>query len=260
MARRIDELRSIIGAGRAGAALDWVAGVDGCRGGWLVALAAYRPGEPTPAATRTLLCTDFAHVLALAECPCPVAVDMPIGLPERCLPGGRTCDREARARLGPGWTATVFSPPARPALHAGDHAEAMRRQGGGLSLQAFNLVPKIRDLDAAMTPALQGRVIEAHPELAFRSLNGDRPLRHRKKTPAGARERMRLLRAAFRARTPDPVGVRLELGPRLVARDDVLDAWVLVHVASRFRRGEAQRVPASQPPTDARGLRMEIWF
>jgi predicted RNase H-like nuclease len=259
MVRRIEELRSIIEGGRPDAAPVWVAGVDGCRGGWVVALAAYRAAEAMPSAMRTLLCERFGEVLALAESPRAIAVDMPIGLPERFSPGGRACDRAARAVLGPGWTASVFSPPARAALHAGDHAEAMRRQGGGLSLQAFNLVPKIREVDAAITPDLQGCVIEAHPELVFRGLNGDRALRHRKKTPAGVRERMRLLRAALGPRVPDPARTRLHLGLRAMAPDDVVDAWALADAARRFLCGAARRVPEGRPATDARGLRMEIW-
>ena len=43
-----------------------------------------------------------------------------------------------------------------------------------------------------MTPALQQRVYEAHPELAFQALAGH-PIQDRKKTVAGREERLRVL-------------------------------------------------------------------
>jgi predicted RNase H-like nuclease len=41
--------------------------------------------------------------------------------------------------------------------------------------------------------------------------------------------------------------------------DDVLDACVAAWTAERIARDEAKRLPCD-PPRDARGLRMEIWF
>jgi len=206
------------------------------------------------------LCLHFQDVLELTEQPAIIAVDMPIGLTDRFVEGGRGCDRDARTLLGPGWTASVFSPPARAALDAPDHAEAMKRQGGGLSIQSFNIAPRIREVDSQLSPALQGRVFEAHPELAFRHLNGGAPLAWRKHTEAGRRERIRLLREVFREHLPDAMTARRRLGATAVGVDDILDACVLAHVAWLIRRREAYRVPAAEPPRDARNLRMEIWF
>ena len=64
----------------------------------------------------------------------------------------------------------------------------------------------------------------------------------------------------FGAALPDPAGVRLRLGPRGLAIDDVIDALMLADVARRIHRHEAHRVPVGDPPLDAHGLRMEIWF
>lgn len=237
-----------------------VAGVDGCRGGWVVVLAAHHGEGHQPAAMMVHLCATFGEVLGLAEQPVVIAVDMPIGLNDRFAEGGRRCDQDARRLLGPGWTASVFSPPARAALDAPDHREAMRRQGGGLSIQSFNIAPRIREVDALMSPATQARVFEAHPELAFRHVNGGRPLDARKHTEAGRRERIRLVREIFGERLPDAMAARRQLGATAVGMDDVLDACVLSHVAWLIRRREAYRVPAMEPPRDARDLRMEIWF
>src|SRR4030095_8671378 len=81
---------------------------------------------------------------------------------------------------------SVFTPPIRPLLDA-THYEHVRPYG--VSVQAFHILPKIRQVDRLMTPALQQRVYEAHPELAFLTLTGH-PMRHNKKTPAGHEERV----------------------------------------------------------------------
>src|SRR6266700_814257 len=84
-----------------------VAGVDGCRAGWLVVHGG-----------RAAVCTDFAEVLTALPDDAVVAVDMPIGLVDEHEPGGRAVDRAARARLG-AKRSSVFSPPPRCALEIG---------------------------------------------------------------------------------------------------------------------------------------------
>jgi len=236
----------------------WTAGVDGCRGGWVVVLAGYRANLARPIGVRARLCSSFGDVLTLAERPVAIAVDIPIGLLQRAVPGGRVCDRDAR-RLLRGRASSVFSPPARPALDNDGYADAMSRNGGGMSKQAFNILPKIREVDALLTPGMQKRVFEMHPELAFATLGGA-PMSHNKKTPQGRRERVRLLRAAVGGSFRDPSRLRLELGAARVAVDDVVDAYVLALGAQRIHLGTARRVPAGAPLTDAKGLRMEIWY
>jgi predicted RNase H-like nuclease len=237
----------------------WTAGVDGCRGGWVVLLAGFRASEAAPVQLDWRVCARFDSVLALEERPAAIAVDMPIGLLERAAPGGRACDRAARGLLRWPRASSVFSPPARPALVNDGYVDAMARNGGGMSKEAYNILPKIRELDALLAPQAQSRVFEAHPELAFAALAGH-PMRHNKKTSAGRRERLRCLRTVFGAAFRDPLRVRLELGTRAVALDDVIDAYVLADAARRIQTGRASRLPPGAPPLDARGLRMEIWY
>jgi predicted RNase H-like nuclease len=237
----------------------WTAGVDGCPGGWIVVLAGMHANAQQPVQMVSRLCRVFADVLCLPERPVSIAVDMPIGLLDRALPGGRLCDREARALLGRPRASSVFSPPTRKALAARCYAEVAALNGAGMSKEAFNILPKIREIDALIGPAWQDRLVEAHPELAFLGFAG-RPMVHNKKTAAGRRERMRLLRQILGRVCVDPVRVRVEHGLGRVAVDDVLDACALAIVAMRRWRGQAQRLPAHRPPRDARGLRMEIWF
>jgi predicted RNase H-like nuclease len=237
----------------------WVAGVDGCRGGWLVILCALAEGAAAPLRVTSRLCTHFAAVLAMPEQPIAIAVDMPIGLLERHVPGGRKCDRDARALLGRPRSSSVFTPPTRPGLTAATYSEAASLNGAGMSKESFNILPKIREIDAVLMNNDQQRVFEAHPELVFARLAGG-PLRHNKKTPQGRRERARLLRNLFAASFQAPLRIRLAHGLRHVALDDVADAYVLAHVARCIHSGTARRVPEAEPPCDTRGLRMEIWY
>ena len=236
----------------------WVAGVDGCPAGWVAVC-----WNGTDA--RLALCAAFADVLELPEAPVAIAVDIPIGLPERAQKGGRPCDVEARAGLG-GRQSAVFAVPARAAVAEQEyrracavalaHSDPPRK----ISKQCFNLFPKIREVDALMTPALQDRVFECHPEAAFRAMNGRRPLQEPKKVKSRPYEpglelrRALLLRRGFAAdflgATPFP---KSKVGP-----DDILDACACAWSAARIARGDATRFPAD-PPVDATGLRMEIW-
>ena len=230
-----------------------MSGADGCRGGW--AVATLRDGRVSVRRVERL--AD-----ALAEPPTVLAVDMPIGLPTAAERGGRLADRLARQRLGAARGRSVFSPPARRALAAETHAQAsaLNRASGpdapGLSIQAYNLFDKIREVDALVTPARQAgdagvRIVEAHPEVAFAEISGGPGLAASKKTADGRARRLGLLRAAGIAA---PETFRLPGVPK----DDVVDALACLVVAVRVAEGRALRLPPN-PPRDARGLAQEIW-
>jgi predicted RNase H-like nuclease len=239
-----------------------VAGVDGCPGGWLVVL---RPLHD-PAAATVRLCPTFTDVLALDPPPAMIAVDIPIGLPDRVGPGGRPADVAARTVLGARQSA-VFSVPSRTAVMSPDYrtacdaAFATSDPPRKVSKQAYNLFPKIREVDALLTPALQARVREVHPEVAFAALNGWQPLALPKKVKSGPHApgldlRRALLTAAgyHAALLTVPIAVkRRDVGP-----DDVLDAAANAWTAARLVHGTARRFP-DRPPYDARGLACEIW-
>ena len=229
----------------------WMAGVDGCPAGWVVVGVSAQTRHAT-----VRLCPSFGAVLELHPKPARIAIDIPIGLLDERQSGGRECDRLARRQL-PGRASSVFSPPTRGLLEATRYSQV---RGHGLSIQAFGIVPKIREVDRLMTPGLQQRVYEAHPELAFRSLVGT-PMRHSKKTPAGREERLRALEqlAPFRAVRDLLDTVATSYRRSQIGLDDFLDACVLAWLAGRIATGEAQRLPA-QPPLDAKGLRMEMWY
>ncbi|MCA1244073.1 DUF429 domain-containing protein [Stappia stellulata] len=235
-----------------------VAGVDGCKAGWLVVT---RPLQGTAAPTVAVV-PQFRDILA-DETLAVIAVDMPIGLPDRAGIGGRGPERCVRPHLGQRQS-SVFSVPSRAAVACTDYREACAvalatsDPPKKVSKQAFYLFPKIREIDALMTPDLEARVYEVHPELAFWRLNGEAPMSLPKKvksavSPAGLDQR-----AALLAGHGFPEAFLNARPPRGAARDDLIDACVNAVIAQRIADGEAMPFPPAFE-RDAKGLRMAIW-
>jgi predicted RNase H-like nuclease len=237
----------------------WRAGADGCRSGWCVALRRESFAEIRIVVVRTTAgLFDLRHAAGLDSEPVRIVVDLPIGLLSEARAGGRTCEQEARTLVGPRRNSVFFSP-ARCALAATSHAEASRLNAAGrpglkLSAQCYGLFPKIREVDALITPELQeARIREGHPECSFAVMNDDEGARFAKSKYFGMKERLRLLRdvAGYGG-----VEEMLETD-RAASDDDVLDAVACLWTAERIDRGEARILP-SKDERDERGLRMAI--
>jgi len=217
-----------------------LAGADGCRAGWVVIV------DLGDEHTDALVLATFDDVLALGAD--VVGIDIPIGLP---TVGPRTCDVAARARLG-SRRSSVFPAPVRAVLGATDHADAVARSraacGRGISIQAWNLVAKIAEVDSSVVPG--DPVFEVHPELSFTTLAGA-PLATRKKGREGRTERLTLLASQF----PD-VTDHLATKPPGCAPDDVLDAYAVLWTVRRIAACTAE--VHGDGATDDRGLPMAI--
>lgn len=226
-------------------------GLDGCRGGWVMAR---REASGAVACTVIANLDDLAHQLPIPEV---VGIDIPLGLPER---GARRCDVDARRRLGPRGS-SVFPAPVRAVLHVEDYAAANARHratdGRGLSKQAWNLIPKIREADALARRSRewQERLHEVHPELSFAMMSGDVPMRAAKRHPEGQRMRMEALAAVFGAHVVDAAVAGRDR--RTTQADDVLDALAVLWSAERLVQGEAE-VLGDPAARDATGLVMRI--
>lgn len=246
-----------------------IAGVDGCKGGWVVA---FGHGWPPRELPRLVLCLTFADVVAMTQCYVALVVDMPIGLPS-ASDWPRACDMAAQALLRAtvatqkrrvaGASSRVFHAPPREALDAETPMEFQQRHkqlcgGKGAGLPVWGLVPKLREVDAVMTRALQERVREFHPELAWMRLAGKvLPSKHR---PEGVAARRQLLEPHVPG-LDDLLAPRREIG-RGIAEDDVLDALVGLRVAHGLAQTpiEAKRLPRGAAPHDENGLRSEVWY
>jgi predicted RNase H-like nuclease len=247
-----------------------IAGVDGCKAGWIAVIR-------DDTGTNARVFGSFEGLLATMPDDAVVAVDMPIGLPDFTTKGGRGPEMLVRPLLGQRQS-SVFSIPSRAAVHA-DSADftdleswyaAHRRSSEvamrtsepprGVSIQAFGIFAKIREIDALMIarPELRERVIESHPEVAFWRLNGGQAMRLPKKikgrvNPDGMEERKSLLGRVGHERS-----FLDQAPPRGAAADDFLDACAMMLIAERHRHGETTSFP-SPPGRDINGIPVAIW-
>jgi predicted RNase H-like nuclease len=251
-------------------------GVDGAPGGW-VAACCFAPDPDVAVEQRRSEPRFFTTIAAVVEWRAnqpggpgaPVAVDIPIGLPETvCY---RPCDREARGRLGERRN-SVFQPPARYLLSAAepvdgkppkakqvfarvqelvaarkDAAAAEAAAAGaavaevlGLSQQGAGILLKVAEVDAFLLAerAPDGRLprqewlFEVHPELSVIAMNSGAAL-PRKATAHGQLQRLDLVRAQF----PDAEQrVRAWEGGARYSLLDICDAYAACWTALRFAR------------------------
>ncbi len=223
-----------------------VIGVDGCPAGWIAVTWG-------PTVSHKLFHT-FNEVLEIkAEV---IAVDMPIGLPAGY---GREAEKSARKVLGKR-KSSIFPIACRSAVICNTYDEAciISRAHSNPpkcpSRQSFAIFPKIREIDALVSPALQSRIHEVHPEVIFWAMNGNVEMRHSKKKPEGQNERkLALLTGNF------PLSELLAATYRKsdVADDDLIDACACAWAARRIFEGMAVCFPEN-PPRDERGLEMCI--
>ena len=219
-----------------------VLGVDGWRGAWVGARLDGR-------AVELLALPDAAAVLAVPDVEV-VGIDMPIGLSDD---GVRACDVEARRRLGRAG-GSVFPTPVRAVLATDDYAEARALSRAATdpprapSAQSFQLVKAIRSLDEVLGDPPTDRVVEVHPELAFRALDPD--LRDAKGTARGMARRLAALRTVM------DVDAALLAAPPRVPAVDALDACAAAWSARRIADGTAECV--GDGATDTRGRPMRI--
>jgi predicted RNase H-like nuclease len=182
-----------------------------------------------------------------------LGIDIPIGL----LDGTRACDLAARKLLGQPRGRSVFPAPCRAALLASGHpaASAVNRRitSKGLTIQAWCIGPKIKQVDDALTPERQKWAFEVHPEVCFWALNQQSAMQHSKKTEAGRSKRLDLLCTVF----PD-IRQHLLNRPPGVAKDDLLDAAAAAWTALRRHRHESRCVCTLE--RDAKGLEVTICY
>jgi predicted RNase H-like nuclease len=228
-------------------------GIDGCPGGW-IALGAAVESPLGGADLETIVESTFEGLIAKIQAQSPgqstdcnfnISIDMPIGLPDRS--GFRPCDRLARTQLGPR-RSSIFPVPSRIDLQA---TEFSQLKGSGLSIQAFNLFKKIRQLDSWINPARQLYCRETHPELVFQRLNQGIPLLS-KSTSVGRDQRNQLISGFI---------PKIAVLPPLKGckHNDLLDAAALL-ISVHQRLNCLQTLCLDSCQVDQRTLRMEICY
>lgn len=227
----------------------YVVGVDGCRGGWV---AVTLSGSTWNARIHPTF-VDLVESYPDAD---RIAIDIPIGLATGVRRGA---DAGAKVMIRERRNSVFWSPDARILDYSDMAAANQFLLNVGLpriSIQTWCIVPKMREVNRAMTPELQDQVIEVHPEVSFAALAG-RPMLHPKHRQPGYDERANLLREALGIAITER---RLAFGIARPAKpDDLLDAVVAAWTARRAASCIAGRLPET-PEVNDDGLRMEIVY
>lgn len=243
----------------------WLAGVDSCPKGWIAVFV-----RPSGQEGLTRVFSRFSEILAAPEAPALIAVDIPIGLPQRAGQGGRDAERSARSLLNRR-RPSVFSVPSRRAVYAEvgpfenlHEKEAARKRASIISeetsepprkiaMQSFAIFPKIREVDQTVQSKPPQRIFEIHPEIAFWLMNGRSEVAEPKKTKSGAEIRKQLL-----IKWKLPANLVHGDTPKGANRDDLLDAIACAAIARRLHTDDARPLP-NPPPHDELGIPMAIW-
>ncbi len=229
----------------------YLVGVDGCRAGWLCFRVHARGRD-----VEVNFVSCFHDLLQFEGFQSLIAIDIPIGLPSA---GSRDCDVAARKLLGRPRGSAVFPAPVRAVLRARTFGEACSlsrdAHSKAISRQAFAIVPKIREVDNRMTPDMQGRIYEVHPEVSFWAMNGQQAMRHSKRKREGLEERLNALSSHF-SNIPELLA---SVDSAWAKPDDLLDAAAAAWSAERIAGGDGTCVTDSVQ-IDTKDLRMNIFY
>jgi predicted RNase H-like nuclease len=231
------------------------AGIDGCKLGWI--LISFDEGEEAYRAIET----DEGLKAAFEEFD-RIFIDMPIGLEDEKYT--RECDAQLRKALGAEYSSSVFTPPIRPALHAPSYAEAnmvsFDYTEKKLSLQAWNITPKIKLIDRLLTSeeSFKEKVLESHPELLYQHLN-DGMIFQKKNLKKGIHHRLGLIV------DEEPVAddffrdIKEEYRRSDIGEDDIVDAMVLALYAKWSKDKPIKTLP-KVAEVDSEGLPKAVHY
>jgi predicted RNase H-like nuclease len=194
---------------------------------------------------------DLLSVLDRRPSFATVVLHAPIGLADEPCGGDRPCDVAARQALGWPRRVAVERVPSRPALLAPTYDEA-RAIEPWLTRRQWHRLWWARDVMTSLQPYHQRRVYSGHPELTFRLLNEDRPLRTSPWWPEGQAERIALIGS----RVPGLADLVADPPPG-VRPDRLVDAAAMLWSARRLGARVMARLPES-PTWDAAGIRTEL--
>lgn len=220
-----------------------IAGVDGCKQGW-VGVWLDNSGSLAGAA----FCTTLEELLQGIPNLMTAGVDMPIQLLDA---PARPADTQARKALGPERGRSVF--PALPRFVIEDrwlsagfeevNQECRQLYGRAFSRQSLHLRNKIAEVNEVSRNGFP--VIEVHPELSFTAMNNSKPPGFSKKSWGGIRERISLLQSEGISLWDSALHQVQHL-----AADDIIDAAAAAWSAHRFSFGKAISYPPGNQPAN----------
>jgi len=188
-----------------------------------------------------------------------ILIDIPIGLSSTHFK--RTVDTQARTFLDKR-KSSIFSPPSREALSADNYKEALAInrtiEGKGISIQAYNIGAKIKEVDDwYATKPEQLQIYEAHPELCFKTLHQGRDLEHSKHEKKGIELRQHIIFQQEYALKKVYDHLMLTYKRNQLKPDDILDAMALYLIN---RMSEKLKVVTDDNTIDETGKKVGIVY
>lgn len=236
----------------------YIIGIDACKFGW-VAIGINQSQEFSISKHST-----FYSIISTYPNAEKHLVDMVIGLANKNHP--RDVEKLAREKLKPNRTSTVFTPPCREAIYKKNHEAAKKKNiaitGKSISIQAWNIVPKIREVDEFVlkNKNLRSKINEAHPELCFATLNNGNPMRFKKSIKEGENERLALLSLFYpKAKIIFEEGSTSFL-KKEVKNDDIIDALGLAVTGWLGMQNGFDFLISKNKKQDIYGLEMNMCF
>ena len=226
-----------------------VMGIDGCRAGWFCTK--IEKNKILSFHIIKNLNDQFLTESNLSH----IGIDIPLQLSET---GKRLAELEARLILKKR-ACTIFSPPAIKALSAKNYSEAceinFKECGNRISKQSWNLFPKIKQAQEFLknNSIRKLGVFEIQPELSFMAMNNMKLIEKSKKTEAGKKLRIKLIRNFFPNFSFS--SIRKNFKKNEVLDDDILDSISIVWSTQRIVDKIAQFVPKNSENTN-----MKIYF
>ena len=235
-------------------------GIDGCRGGWL-AVTLKSGNTASFFEARLFAAGDHPALAELCDGSELVLIDIPVGLPD----GNRERESDRLVRRGLGKKgSSIFPVPSRDAVYAEDYETAcminLEQKGKKISKQAWNLIPKIKDVDLFLRnqPGCRKMMRESSPEYAFELLAGS-PLTYKKTEQDGIEERLALCVSRFASAKLIFDTCMNRFLRKACAPHDILDSLVLALSAEGAAAGRRLEMPA-EPEYDRFGIPMQAVF
>ncbi len=230
-----------------------VAGIDGCKKGWLMVKCSdnnYSYGVYKNISELINDNKDLERIL----------IDIPLGLGSKKVK--RTVERELRSELKFKHS-SVFNPPCREALYENDYIAAKQKnievEGRSLSIQSFNISNKIKELDELLKKKPNLEIIESHPELCFKYLNNGNVVLSKKSKHNGLSERKKIL-FGYDKNLKDLFELIEDNTLRKdVARDDIADAFCLCLV-NKLGGKQGLNFIFDDNKVDEKGIEMKLAY
>ena len=240
-------------------------GVDGCSAGWFTVFLATENEKdcrwkvglfPKISSLIDFLNKEYEQAEFL------VLIDIPIGL-KAGGSGERLSDLGGR-RILKARKSSIFPVPCREAVYVESYEKACeineKLTGKRISKQAWNIVPKIRDVDNFLVEnkIFREKVKEVAPEICFQAFTGF-PMKSSKKSFDGFSERMKALRSVCLFTDGIVEAALSEYRRKEVAKDDILDALAAAITAKMGCRYGFEYVPG-EPETESKGLKIQMVY